>query len=109
MERRHKDIMQSMHIYLLDNLDADIVLSHLYAKRIISNRQKAKIEAHTVPLDRTKVLLDELTRSGPTAFAGFLEALQKSQNFIYLEIKKQQKAASKKGQSPAGPLGKSNT
>ncbi|XP_059152820.1 uncharacterized protein LOC131938707 [Physella acuta] len=78
LQSNHSQLLRRETEYLLDEIDADFLTDHLFAKYIIGREGQMKISQQTSSKERTRVLLDILHDSGPQrAFPEFIKSLEK--------------------------------
>lgn len=77
LRSHHYKLLRREYNYLLDQIDADYLTDHLFAKCIIEREAQIKISQQTSSRERTRVLLDILCDSGPQrAFPEFVKSLE---------------------------------
>jgi len=97
MEVRHRQILQTHWVTIIQDLEPNEVLDTLIARGVVDGNQRESIQNGNTRYERGRELLTVLQRRGPHAFSGFLEALKDNYPWLY-DILHQADAAS---QAPA--------
>ncbi|KAF7232041.1 hypothetical protein EG68_09261 [Paragonimus skrjabini miyazakii] len=85
MEDRHRTLLRTMRVYLLNNITRlEEVLDFLESDRIISEDQRHRIMSHSVHKDRLRYFLDTIVRCGPLAFDKFQNALRETHQEVII-------------------------
>ncbi|KAL4226571.1 hypothetical protein ACF0H5_014556 [Mactra antiquata] len=83
MENTHRESLRKNWIFLIDNIEVDELLDHLYGESVFTQDMCEQIKAQTTRKDQVTHLLFTLQRRGPLAFSKFLAGLEAtSQKFI---------------------------
>lgn len=80
MEQRHKDKLRTMRVSLVQNVDAEHLTDHLYAKNILVREDIEVIKSKVTSADKMRTLVDILPTRGPSTFNVFIEALRQHDN-----------------------------
>jgi len=74
---QHMRLIQTHFVLLSEKMDPDSgLLTHLYSKDVITDREKETIKAGTTFYDRNEELLSVIMRKTDAKFREFVEALR---------------------------------
>ena len=80
MRKFHKDILQKHFQDLVEDVNPDPVMRHLFSKGIISKEDMEAIRSKGTSTEKNEDLLLRLMKKGHDAFKMFVEGLQKDQS-----------------------------
>ena len=90
MDFIHKECLRTNHVYLLEFLEPDEVLNHLFRDGILNFDRMSRLKLEKIRRDQVRALLSKLPRCGPNAFPGFKKALRKTnQEFLADELSRE--------------------
>ncbi|XP_059176271.1 ankyrin repeat domain-containing protein 50-like [Physella acuta] len=90
LQDKHFKLLQKETLYLLQEIDAEFLIDHLFSKCVISLDDRHKVRAEKTPRERTRVFLDILFHSGPErAFQEFLISLETEYPHVAERLRKQ--------------------
>ena len=76
MDDKHRDLLRTHRVYLLENLQPKSMIDHLVEKKLLSDDELDEIRAEKKTKEQIRLIIDKLPRKGPTAFDKFIEVLK---------------------------------
>ena len=78
MESKHREILKSNRVYLLDNLQPNAMVDHLMESKLLSEDDLEELRSERKTKEKIRFLLDKIPRKGPDAFDKFIDVLKKT-------------------------------
>lgn len=92
MEKKHKDLLTSKRVFLVDNLDMEELYDHMIQTRLLSDNDMELLKSKITKTGMAREFLSSmLPRRGPKAYSRFIQALMstEAQEFIAEELDKE--------------------
>ncbi len=82
MDEMHRKILKVVKLQLVRDMDPNVVLLHMSAAHVFSDRDEEEIKAKDTRESQCEALLSILPRRSDKAFTSFLKALDDVQPFL---------------------------
>ena len=86
MTQHHRKILRSARVFLLENLDIDLIIPHLVSELLLSAADEDGLAAKQTKRDKIKYLLDLLPRKGDKGYSALMKVLEEHQTFVFEEL-----------------------
>ena len=101
MTECHRNVLRKVRVYMLENLEVDLIITHLVSELILTALDEDELSAAGTKRKRITHLLEILPRKGDLGYTKFMKVLQEHQNFIYVHMREMEKQC-----ASSLPLGK---